>query len=74
MSMTIRSPNIVAQELSDSMSQEVNHGRILRKVQIIARDEGHRGHYHEEWPTCDSGRLPCMRDENVQDRQSFLTA
>ena len=42
---------------------------ILYEVPSQKRNEGHQEHNYEEWQAGDSGCLPCMWNQDVQDRK-----
>jgi hypothetical protein len=49
---------------------EVTGGdRILREVQGVARDQGREADHDEELPSGDTGHLPGVRNEDLQDRR-----
>ena len=46
---------------------------ILCEVPGKERDQECQGHYDEEWQASDSGRLPGLRHQDVQDWQGIAT-
>jgi hypothetical protein len=54
-----------------SILKEGYHAGLLCKVPRQERDEERQGHHHEEWPPGDSGCLPLMRHQDVQNRRQI---
>jgi len=44
---------------------------ILCEVPHQEGNERRQGYHHEEWQAGDSRRVPCMRDQDVQNRQEL---
>ncbi len=57
---------------SEVLTQEGSYERILRQVQGIEGDAEHRIHHDEKRQARDTGSLPHLRDQDVQDWEGQL--
>ena len=58
---------VVANSLISAQKEGGPNASILYEVSHQAGNEGHQKHNHEKWQTSNPGRVPGVRNQNVQD-------
>jgi hypothetical protein len=57
--------------ITNTLKEGGNHASLLCEMPHQERNEEPQSHYYEEWQTGNTGRLPGLRHQDVQNRQEL---